>query len=169
MLRWVLANVAGWTVGLSLSTISINSWFVILVASLMFGAVVGAAQRFALQGQLPIRLEQWLQYSLYGGLAGVGVSFILIIPYLLSGDKLLALGIGAIIGTSIGIWQSALIGGSARLWIGANLIGGALCALLTSLQFIRGLPVGLLLGAAVYGYITGVTLQKMYSEASKND
>lgn len=161
LLRWVLANVVGWTVGLFLTTISVNSWLVVLVSGLLYGAVVGAAQRYVLRHYVGLRLERWVAYSLYGGVCGLLASIVFIFPYLFSGDRLLALVIGGLIGASLGVWQSFLLNGATRRWIGANLLGGALCGLLTTIPVIRGLPIGLILGAAVFGYITGRALEKM--------
>lgn len=164
LLRWVLANVVGWTLGLYLTTISINSWVVILLASLAYGAVVGAAQGYVLRHYPSVQLDGWLIYSFYGGVCGTVVSLVFILPYLLSADRLLAVVIGGLIGASLGVWQSFLLSGAARWWIGANLVGGALCGWLTTFQFIRGLPIGLMLGAAIFGYITGRALEKIQNE-----
>lgn len=164
LLRWVLANMVGWTLGLYLTTISVNSWVIILLGGLAYGGVVGVAQRYVLRHYPSIQLARWLAYSLYGGLCGTLVSILFIFPYLFSSDRLLALVIGGLIGTSLGAWQSFLMSGSARWWVGANLLGGALCGLLTTIPIIRGLPIGLLLGAAVFGYVTGRALEKMKPE-----
>jgi uncharacterized iron-regulated membrane protein len=85
--------------------------------------------------------------SLIGGLA-----------VLLGGWNTAALVAGAILGGAVGAAQSRLIDSppERRLcWIAANLVAGGVCGFLTALPIIRGLPIGLLIGSALFAYLTG--------------
>jgi hypothetical protein len=95
--------------------------------------------------------------SLIGGLAA-----------LLGGWNTAALVAGAILGGAVGTAQSRLIDSptEGRLWwIAANLVGGGLCGFLTALPIIRGLPIGLLIGSALFAYLTGRLWLRWFPES----
>lgn len=176
LLRWVLANIVGWSVGLYLSAWSLSTPALCLGGAFA-GLCVGLAQWWALKpvndplpdfadveqptGASPITVQRdWIGVSVAGAFLGA-------IPAL-SATFLVALGwglgiafVGAIFGAGIGVAQYFILQRGlprASWWIAANVGGGALCALFTLAPLIRGLPIGLLLGTALYGYITGRTL-----------
>lgn len=155
LLRWTLANMAGWTVGLYLTALSLSTPALCLGGALA-GACVGLAQWFILKDE-PAFGRNWIAWSAAGGFAGL-------LPAAFAG-VLVALGwgfgvalVGGIVGAGVGFAQWSVLSrrlNRAEWWIAANIAGGAACALLTLAPIIWGLPVGLLLGTAVYGYVTG--------------
>jgi hypothetical protein len=183
LLRWVLANIIGWSVGLYLSAWSLSTPALCLGGAFA-GLCVGFAQWWALKpandplpsvaefmdgeqntGLSPTTVQRdWIVLTAVGSILGA-------IPAL-SASVLVALGLGlgiaiagAIFGAGIGVAQYFILQrglSRAGWWIAANVAGGALCALLTLAPLILalpiGLPLGLLFGTALYGYITGRTL-----------
>jgi hypothetical protein len=182
LLRWVLANVAGWSVGLYLSAWSFFSTPALCLGGAFAGACLGAAQWYVLRipplereildnetVQPPIYVQRnWIGLTIAGAILGA-------IPALSAGF-MVALGwglgialVGGIFGAGVGVAQWFILRdrlSRTEWWIAANVAGGALCALLTLAPIIQGLPIGLLLGTAVYGYITGRALVWLKNEAS---
>lgn len=159
LLRWTLANLLGWTVGLYLGTLAINSPIICLLG-LLTGVSIGLAQWWALRNEVTVT-RRWVIASV-AGVAGGGILAAPALFFALSSQTLGLTFAGAMIGLGIGVLQwSSLPEGLKRggWWIGANLLAGALCALLTSIPIIRGLPLGLLAGTALYGYLTGRVLR----------
>jgi len=189
LLRWVLANVVGWSLGLYLSAWSLSTPALCLGGAFA-GLCVGAAQWWALRppppcptrrsplpefmegegntGLSPITVARnWIGLTVAGALFGA-------LPALSAG-VLVALGwglgiafAGAIFGAGVGAAQYFILQRRmprAGWWVVANLAGGALCALFTLAPILRGLPIGLLLGTALYGYITGRVLVWLKAEA----
>lgn len=187
LLRWILANVLGWTIGLYL-----GFWNPIcfLGAGVVAGLTLGLAQWWVLSGvsspllshgfegghpqgrpypndvtgrdtQLRVRYR-WIWMTLIS--TAIGMLPALVIGFLLSLWSL-AVGLlvsGAILGGAVGFGQWTILRHTLdqpERWIMANVLGGAVCGLLTAIPIIRGLPLGLLLGAAIYGYITGRALE----------
>lgn len=155
ILRWMLANVIGWSIGL-LGGLLFNPICFIAGGAACIG--VGIAQWYVLR---PHYDREWIVATVVGGLCGT-------VPALLGGLMiffglgLVGLCSGAIFGAAIGIAQWLLLKRNhsrAEWWIGANALGGLLCGLLTMIPLIAGLPIGLLIGSAVYGYITGRALE----------
>ena len=112
-------------------------------------------------GLSPITVERdWIGLTIAGAILGA-------LPALSAG-VLVALGwglgiafAGAIFGGGVGVAQYFILQrglSRAGWWIAANVAAGALCALLTLAPMIRGLPIGLLIGTALYGYLTGRAL-----------
>ncbi len=159
LFRWTLATAAGWTVGLYLSAWSLYTPALCLGGAFS-GAVVGAAQAYILRrnGESPRR---WIALSAVGTALGVLPAAGAAIVLTLGWGWGIAL-IGGIIGAGLGVGQWFILAerheNRAFWWIGANAGAGAACALLTLAPLIRGLPLGLLLGALAYGYITGRAL-----------
>jgi hypothetical protein len=181
MLRWVLANVAGWGVGLYLSAWSLSP-LTLCLGGAVAGVCLGWAQWWALKipqnphplAPSPLRREgesdieqppvtvgrDWIGLTTAGALVGAlpaaGAGIVVSLGW--------GLGIGligAIFGAGVGVAQWYILQrGMSRAgwWIAANAAGGGLCALLTLAPILRGLPIGLLLGTALYGYITGRVL-----------
>lgn len=145
-LRWTLATAVGWVLGLYAGLLNPLCF---AGAGLVAGAAVGWAQRRAAGGQLP---ESWLRSTLTGAALGF-------IPAALFGAWALLNGwlwwgaAGLVLGGGVGLAQSYLLGGNPR-WTVINALAGLMCGLLTALPLIPGLPIGLLAGAALYGYLT---------------
>lgn len=167
LLRWVLANVIGWTVGLYagfLNPICFGG------AGIIAGLVLGTAQRWALQdtaalGEQPARI--WITRTFAGAAVGLMPAVVLGGALFLFANQLAVVLAGGILGAAVGIGQWMVlrsISTRAALWIGANVVGGAACGLLAGLPIIRGLPLGLLAGAMLFGYLTGRVLGVMLRE-----
>ena len=169
LLRWTLANLAGWTVGLYLGTLAINSPIICLLG-LLTGLSIGLAQWWALRSELSIT-GRWIVAST-AGVAGGGLLAAPALFFALSSQTVALTFAGGMIGLGVGAFQWSFLPQSLRRggwWIGANLLAGALCALLTSLPIIRGLPIGLLVGTAVYGYLTGRVLRWLQLKSDERE
>ncbi len=166
--RWLTANLVGWIGGLFGGVMLLRllpGWIGLVLALLVVGGGIGSAQAWALQGYASLSLRRWaLQTALGLALAAPFVLLILVpvgafaltaralFPALLAG--LLA---GGLAGLLLGLMQSRLLkeGGESRgRWLMACAGGGALCGMLTLLPIIPGLPVGLVAGALIYGWLT---------------
>ena len=55
------------------------------------------------------------------------------------------------------------------LWLVINAVGGAACGWLTVIPIIRGLPLGLLMGSALFGYLTGRVLERIFVEIAEQE
>ncbi|MBL8153847.1 MAG: hypothetical protein JNM70_06650 [Anaerolineae bacterium] len=167
MRRWLLANVLGWTVGLYLGLLNPVCF---AGAGIIAGLTLGAAQLWALHpGGTSDR--RWLGLTFAGAALGlIPASLIGGLAALLGGWNAAALVAGAILGGAVGAAQSRLIDSppEGRLWwITANLIGGGICGFLTALPIIRGLPIGLLVGSALFGYLTGRLWLRWFPESEE--
>ena len=187
MLRWVLANVAGWGVGLYLSVWSLSP-LTLCLGGAIAGVCLGWAQWWALkiphpltpspydeEGEQEIQAapitvgRDWIALTAGGALVGAlpaaGAGVVVTLGWGLG----IAL-VGAIFGAGVGFAQWTILQrgiSRAGWWIAANAAGGGLCALLTLAPILRGLPLGLLLGTALYGYITGRVLVWMERQQLK--
>jgi hypothetical protein len=180
MLRWVLANVVGWGVGLYLTVWSISP-LTLCLGGAVAGLCLGWAQWWAFRTPSPYDGEgeqfieaapisvgrDWIGLTAAGALVGAlpaaGAGVVVSLGWGLG----VAL-VGAIFGAGVGFAQWYILGrrmSRAEWWIAANAAGGGLCALLTLAPLLRGLPIGLLLGTALYGYITGRVLLWMERQA----
>jgi hypothetical protein len=183
LLRWVVANAIGWSIGLYLSTPAL------CLGGVFAGLCVGAAQWWALKNSTPFSPEfkgegeqnagespvtvgrDWIGLTAAGAFLGA-------LPAM-SATLMVALGwglgialLGAVFGAGVGIAQWFILQrGMSRAgwWIAANIGGGALCALFTLAPLIRGLPIGLLIGTILYGYLTGRALMWMQRQSLKPD
>lgn len=159
LFRWTLATALGWAVGLYVSAWSLYTP-ALCIGGAFSGAVVGWAQWRILRQQGESG-RRWMALSATGTAVGVlpaaGAAIVLTLGWGIG----IAL-IGAIIGAGLGIGQWFMLQERyeprAGWWIAANAGAGAACALLTLAPLVRGLPLGLLIGALLYGYITGMAL-----------
>lgn len=178
LLRWMIANMTGWMVGL------IAGGYVIRLPNIpglclpligVFGAFagmcIGFAQWLILRPMYPIT-RRWIGMSMIGaGLASLPAYFLGVFIFLAGamGVSLLnyvaALLIGVLIGGGVGWAQSLVLeqhlSQSNARWIGACAVGGGLCGLLSFVPILPPLPIGILLGTALYGYITGRMLLRL--------
>ena len=184
LLRWVAANMVGWTVGL------IAGGYVIRLPDLpticlplmcliggFAGVCVGAAQWFILRQSLALD-RRWIILSFVGvALASLPAYFLGIFLFLTSiGASILgniaALILGALVGGGLGAAQSVVLEdhmrGAGRWWIAACTAGGSICGLLSLLPILPPLPMGILLGTALYGYITGRVLLWLLKGEDRN-
>ncbi|MCA0456837.1 MAG: hypothetical protein LCI00_22895 [Chloroflexi bacterium] len=176
LLRWVLANVVGWTVGLYAGVLNPVCF---AGTGIIAGLVLGAAQWWALRGSPLLALNadgqpsrRWITLTFAGAATGLIPAAVLGGMLFLFTNGVAALLAGAVLGGAVGLGQwAALQGISSRavLWLGVNILGGAVCGLLTIIPIIRGLPLGLLAGAALFGYATGRVLEMMRREGENGD
>lgn len=165
--RWLLANALGWCGGLFGAVLLLRllpGWFSLVLSVPLLGVILGLAQGQALREQAGFPVRAWLGWTVLGiGLAApfaavillpigaVALSLRALLPGLIAG--LLA---GGLVGGLLGWMQANALRGqvAAGRWLLVCGGGGALCGLLTLLPVIPGLPVGLVAGALVYGWLT---------------
>lgn len=161
--RWLLANVAGWSLGLYAGSVFVSllgGVFGVIFGGALAGVLAGAAQWLALQ---PFHWA-WLWRSALGGalamLPVVMCGFVLVVHW---GVGFLILG--AVFGAVFGALQSPLLEDRrALLWVAANMGGGALCACFSFAANPLMLPICCTLGPLLFGAITGWALAKMRAE-----
>ncbi len=184
--RWMLANVVGWTVGLYAGVLNPVCF---AGAGVVAGLVLGASQWWALRStsfginparnesdipNIPTRISQkarqWIISTFAGAALGLIPALILAAVFVLFSSALAALLAGAVLGFSVGLGQWIRlkhISERLALWLIVNTLGGAACAWLTLTPIIRGLPLGMLLGSALFGYVTGRVLESILGETSQ--
>jgi hypothetical protein len=151
-LRWMLATAAGWVIGLYAGVLNPVCF---AGAGLVAGVAVGWAQRRAAAERLP---PAWLRVTLTGAALGF-------LPAALFGAWALLNGwawwgvAGLVMGGGVGLAQGSLLQ-QGRRWAAVNALAGLVCGVLTVLPIIPGLPIGLLLGTAFYGYLTAWLLER---------
>ncbi len=141
----MLATAAGWVVGLYAGVLNPVCF---AGAGLVAGAVLGWAQHRAAAG-LP---AAWLRVTLTGAALGFLPAALFGVWALLNGWAWWGVA-GLVMGGGVGLAQGSLLQ-QGRHWAGVNALAGLVCGLLTVLPIIPGLPIGLLLGVAFYGYVT---------------
>ncbi len=179
LLRWILANVVGWTVGLYAGVLNPICF---AGTGIIAGLVLGAAQWWALRGlplveqpistqtdnpESPQSSRQWITMTFVGAAVGMIPAVVIGAMLFLFANGLAALLAGGLLGAAVGLGQWMLlrhISQRAALWLAVNALGGAACGLLTIIPIIRGLPLGLLAGTAIFGYVTGRVLEVMLRE-----
>lgn len=159
LFRWMLANMAGWTVGLYLASWTLRSPVICLNGGLA-AACIALPQWLVLRQAYNIP-RQWIWFSIVGGSLGILPAFFLVITVLVGGLEVFALLSGMLFGTAVGGMQWFILRPCPRAdwWLVANCIGCGIGGLLSVTTIISGLPLGLLLGAALFGLITGGVLQ----------
>ncbi len=182
LLRWIVANMAGWTVGLiaggyliRLPNLPTICFPLVCLIGGFAGACIGAAQWYILRQPYQIN-RRWIGYSFIGAaVATLPAYFIGVFLFLASmGASVLgsfaAIIMGALIGSGVGIGQSYVlqnhISDSARWWIAACAAAGGVCGLLSLMPILPPLPIGILTGTALYGYITGRMLLRLSRQAA---
>lgn len=182
LLRWTLANIAGWSLGLLLGSFVaglagklLGNLFGALIglplAGALAGGLVGAAQREALIGSFDESTipTQWLTMSAIGGSIGAA-SLLLTWAVLFTGAPGFAI-IGGVFGLAFGWMQARLLafnfGTLAMWWVVANGVGGGLCSLLTFTGFPLpfALPICCTFGPVAFGLITGAVVRAIEREA----
>jgi hypothetical protein len=183
LLRWILANVVGWMIGLYAGVLNPICF---AGAGIIAGLVLGAAQWWALRNtsfgiylaendenipNIPTRLSQiarrWIGLTFLGAAVGLFPAAVLGAILFLFTSGLAALLAGAALGLAVGLAQWMLLKGVSQqvaLWLLVNTLGGAACGWLTLTPIIRGLPIGMLLGSALFGYLTGRVLERIFTE-----
>lgn len=160
LLRWTLANAAGWSVGLyagSLVLMWIGGLVGMLLAGLVVGLVVGAAQTAAGHGASLQSRRYWLLFSAIGGMCSALPVFAAAFT-LIAGRSIGFLMMGGVFGLCFG-WTQALAlrrSNTMLIWTLANVFGGGLCAVFSFAGLPLSLPVFCAPGLVIFGVITGV-------------
>lgn len=175
LLRWVLANVVGWTVGLYAGVLNPVCF---AGTGVIAGLLLGTAQWWALRGSPLVEQAEgtppsrrWIMMTFVGAAVGLIPAAIIGALLFLFANGLAALLAGGLLGLAVGLGQWMMlrqISGRAVLWLAVNALGGAACGLLTIIPIIRGVPLGLLAGAALFGYVTGRVLDVMIRERGES-
>jgi hypothetical protein len=161
LLRWTLVNLVGWSVGLLLGAWTLRSPLICLNGGLA-AACIGLAQWLVLRQDYAIA-RKWIMYSVIGGALGIIPAFFLVITIIFGGLESFATLTGMVFGIGIGgmQWLMLRVYPHSEWWIPACGLGGGLGGLLSVTTIINGLPLGLLLGAALFGLITGYALKRI--------
>lgn len=175
LFRWVVANIVGWTVGLYFGVLNPVCFAVVGVVT---GLILGAFQWWALRDtafgahsgetESPTRLStearRWMVSTFAGAAVGLFPALALGMLLYLVSNGLAGLLAGGALGLAVGIGQWMIlkhVSNQVVLWLVVNTLGGALCGFLTLTPIIRGLPLGLIAGSALFGYLTGRALDRM--------
>ncbi len=160
LLRWMLASILGWTLGLFVAAWSLVTP-VICLSGALAGVIVGLAQWLVLRPAYAVPRD-WVLWSVAGGVLGA-VPALMMGALVVLGAGVAAAGFGGAFGLALGIGQWVALRRPARAggWLLANAAGGAACGLLSVTPFVGGLPLGLLVGSALFGALTGWALQRL--------
>lgn len=173
LLRWIVANVVGWTVGLYAGVL--NPWC-FAGAGIITGLILGGLQWWALRGTNLVqsdgedarrKAQRWIGYTFAGAALGMLPAAMVGGVIYLFANGLAALLAGGVLGLAVGIGQWMILKRGSpvvTVWLLSNAAGGALCGLLTVMPIIRGLPLGMVVGAALFGYFTGRVLERIIQE-----
>ncbi len=177
ILRWTLANMLGWTLGLYTLALLIKvfGFIGILLGGLVVGGIVGIAQSaIYLKSQLTPR--RWIGMSALGSLIAILLNGLLGILFLIlftvSGTNLPLLLAGAIAGLCLGSSQAWVISSESDapygIWILINVLAGCLCAPL-SLFTPFSIPILCSLGPLTFGILTGLLLMRWDTTSHLNN
>lgn len=173
ILRWLLANILGWSVGLLVGTITAGIIFKVFgnligviiglsLAGAVTGAVVGAAQSKSLIG-LSTQFDdkrRWIIFSALGGAVGALPVFLTMFVLIIGNFGLFI--IGAVFGLCFGWMQSSAFNndsdGAIVIWIAANIIGSGLCGFFSINGWPFALPIFCSIGPVLFALITGFAL-----------
>jgi hypothetical protein len=176
LLRWILANAAGWSLGLLLALTlgaGLGQWFGLPLLSLILsgtlaGVIVGAFQRLALRGvrELPRR---WLWMSALGGMLGAFPAFLLSFTLLFGWAVGIAFMGAAFAGILSALQCTTPNAPHAGWWISANLLGGALCGACSVVAALPILPLVCSAGPPLFGLVTGLALMHVLEVRAESD
>lgn len=180
LLRWILANMVGWSVGLYLGVLNPLCF---AATGIVAGLVLGASQWWALRGSplgihraenvtdtstlISQNARRWIGFTFAGAALGLIPAAVLGGVLYLFTSGLAAMVAGAVLGLAVGLGQWMVLKAISQQvvwWLVVNAVGGALCGWLTLMPIIRGLPLGLLMGSALFGYLTGRVLERLIAE-----
>lgn len=163
LLRWLLANVVGWSCGLMLGS-ALLGWFGgvigLLLAALALGVCAGSAQMLALtEAGFGSR---WVVFSALGSLGAVLPVFLAAFA-LVAGNALGFAVMGAVFGLCFGAAQAWILRlhleqDAVVMWMLVNALGGGLCGMSALGGVPFALPVCLTPGPLTFGLLTGIAL-----------
>lgn len=168
LIRWLLANIVGWSIGLVVAARLLNLFGIVgaLTGGAAAGGIVGIAQAAALRTHPDWQLDfrGWVVQSTLGGALATVPIYLLAFGLLLNFNLTLVL-MGMVFGVIFGglqawlLWQSVYE--RALWWVLASAIGGAACAPLSLSASAFWLPVCFSPGSLFFGLITGITVMKL--------
>lgn len=165
-LRWILANIAGWSLGLYLGSLALSctgGLFGLLLAGGILGVTGGGAQWLGWKAT-PTSGRRWLGFSLLGGITGA-LPVLLAAFTLVAGQHLGFLLMGAVFGLCFGWMQTLALrpqSKTAALWILANVTGASLCSVFSLTGTPFALPVCLTFGPLSFGVVTWWALHLLH-------
>ncbi len=170
LLRWTLANIIGWSVGLLLAALLLTHFGIVgaLTSGAAAGIIVGVLQAAALKTHpaWQFNFRAWVWHSCLGGAAATVPIYLLAFGLLLNFNLTLLL-MGAIFGTIQASLQARLLWHifyeRAVWWVFASAIGGAVCAPLSLSASSLWLPICFSPGPVLFGIITGSILMKLFA------
>lgn len=174
LLRWTLANIGGWSLGLFLAVFGVKLTGLaeigaILFAGMVAGTVAGAAQRWALRGLFDEEeiKQRWVLLSAIGGTLGAITLLVTLITITLGSVGYLIMGgvFGLCFGWTQTLFWGREFGDLADWWVLANVLGGGLCSLLSLTGVPFSLPIFCTFGPVSFGLITGAVLLRMVRES----
>lgn len=168
ILRWILANMFGWSVGLfagmtiaQISSSVLGDFIGGFIGLLLAGAIVGGCVGFAQFKAIAIH-TQWVRYSTIGGALSIFPASLMYITLIFG--KLGFFMVGAVFGAGFGWLQSFTLKDNtqaATIWVIANLFAGGLCSMLSLTGMPFTLPIFCSFGPIIFGAITGYALLKL--------
>ncbi|MEM9954085.1 MAG: hypothetical protein AAF846_20920 [Chloroflexota bacterium] len=166
LLRWIVANLLGWILGLTMLTVIL--WLFGGFGSLFIGAGlglgIGLPQAWILftPHEMP-RRRKWIIYSVVGGFFAVfpvgALAVIALFNVWLAG-VLIGLAFGGILGLMQSFVFTSLLGDEAYYWILVSIVASILASLAMVVTFYLPLPIIASPATILYALITGWQLQK---------
>lgn len=170
LLRWVIANIIGWTAGLVIATTGIRLFGVVgaLLSGALFGIGLSLPQAWILFPVDEMRSRyKWIFYSAVGGFFGIFPAGILSITGIFN-LWLAAILTGAMFGGIWGLLQSIvlvqLLGERAYLWIPMCMFAGAVSAILTIPILFTGIPLLFSPATIAFSLMTGWLMLRWIEE-----
>jgi hypothetical protein len=168
-LRWLLANMLGWWLGLLSGGLVLN-WSGgpggVLLAGTVTGLCVGVTQWLLAPDWLDRR---WLFLSALGGGLAVLPAYLTGLVSLFTGPRIGFFVVGAVYGGIFGGFQWLALRYRVPdwlvLWLVANALAGGWCACLTLTFNPLRLPVFCSLGPVAFGLITGWALRRLRQDS----
>lgn len=164
VLRWTLANMLGWSLGLyaaSLGLELIGGFAGVLLAGTVAGLVAASAQTLA--GR---RIPDW-RWMILGAAGGVFAALPVFVATfaLIAGRGVGFAVMGAVFGLCFGLAQTFALRArrdAVVVWVLANALGGGACGIFSLAWTPLALPVFCSLGPASFGAITGFALVALH-------
>lgn len=165
LLRWILSCIIGWGLGFVVAALLLR-WLGLpaaFVAGMIVAGIAALLQAWAIKPIVPgLRLRGWVGWSALAGLCATlpvyGLGLVLLLnPYL----GLLLMG--AAFGATLGYFQGRLLPTPVArgFWLGACMMGAALCAPLSLLPLSGALPIWCSPGLPVFALLTALALRRI--------
>jgi hypothetical protein len=172
LVRWLVANSLGWSLGLLMAgwALQIAGVWAMFAPVVLACGVVSGAQWLALRtlpaGMWRPKGRAWVGITMLAGAVATLPLYVLAVFVLLN-HWLFGAIMGAILGGLIGYAQFYVLMreyDDAPLWVGANIVGGLLCAPITLQIMFWDVPILLSPGLLLFGWVTGWAWWRMARE-----